>query len=500
MEQEQIKQWLSRLNTQEALPDDCESAILLSTDADRVLDYVFESPGLSEMRGASEQLKELNDVSSLLASPEIALPSQSLIYTGGGSIIVLAPSSSRPALETLKEELERRYPQETGAATVTCVLMEVSSEKVQQNFGKLVSEIGIKLRLAKAQKQQWPNFEVLPFTRRCDACRTRPAVMFVHPYEDQPPEGRCRVCVEKWRKGQGDARSAWHKQLGLKQAPQDLEEIGGASQGAIGVIYADGNGVGDWIQGATTIAEFRQRSKLVTNAMKRALETALRTWAAQLPFEVILLGGDDVLLIVPASIALRVARDLCATFASDMQAYGKTMSAGVAFADHHTPIYFLRRLVNKLLKETKRHQTGSAVDFLVLKSQGTRTIEEAWETCTFPDTGEQLIFHGGPYTPTELDKLLECIQEGKTKGYPRSQLYGLRETFKQGRQASALAFLYQKARSKQEYKAFLSRFAEDWCQLDRETAPWFLSHTLRGGIKVYRTAWTDMADLWDWIG
>lgn len=498
MDQEQIRQWLRRLNTQEALPDDFESAILLSTDADRVLDYVFESPGLSEMRGASEQLKELNDVSfvsSLLASPEIALPPQSLIYTGGGSIIVLAPRSSRPAIETLKRELERHYPEETGAATVTCVLMEASPEKVQQDFGELVSEAGIKLRLAKAQQQQRPNFEVLPFTRRCDACRKRPAVMLVHPYEDQPPEGRCRVCVEKWRKGR-DARSAWHE----RQAPQDLEEIGGASQGAIGVIYADGNGVGDWIQGATTIAEFRQRSDLVATAMKRALKTALRTWAAQLPFEVILVGGDDVLLIVPASIALWVARDLCATFESEMQKYAKTMSAGVAFADHHTPVYFLRRLVNKLLKETKRHQTGSAVDFLVLKSQGTRTIDEAWETYTFPDTGEQLILHGGPYALPELDKLLERIQEGKGKNYPRSQLYGLRETFKQGRQASALAFLYQKARSKQEYKAFLSRFADDWCQSERETAPWFLSHTLRGGIKVYCTAWADMADLWDWIG
>jgi hypothetical protein len=493
MDKAQIQNWWKVLTSTEPFPGDFERPVLLSVDADRVAEYVFETPGLSELRGASAQLDDLNNIRPVLA--KLGIPDECLVYAAGGSAVVVAPESKACSL---KDALERAYPDLTGAATATCVTSEVSPLDVREHFGDLVRSTGAHLRVAKGQKAAVPFFEVLPFTRRCDACRKRPAVEFIKPFADEPSESRCRVCKAKWQMGK-ERRSKWHQKLGIEKAPQDLETIGDVSGGTIGMIYADANKMGDWIQAAGTLEEFRKRSDTVRRAVDVALISALKEHCLKQPFEVILVGGDDVLLITPACVALEVAMTLCERFAAEMQHYAKSMSAAVVLADHHTPVYFLQRLVGQLLKETKRRCSESSVDFMVLKSQGTRSLADAWETLTFDTPRENLVLHHGPYPLSDLKKLVDQVRQGKQLNYPRSQLYGLRDTFKQGRQASALAFLYQQARSSDEVKAFLEEFSTTWSDKSKETPPWFFSRSLREGREEYRTAWADLADLWDWI-
>lgn len=492
MDKEAMLTWWHALTGSAPWSANFEPPVLLSADADRVSDYVFETPGLPEMRGASAQLTRLNDIKEIWQAAGI--PEELCIYAGGGSVVALLPAS---IADRIAQQIARRYPQETGAATVTCVTLPVTPTDVRQHFGELVRTAGERLRAAKGQKELLPFFETLPFVRRCDACRKRPATTFLE-YENQPSEARCRVCADKGQRGKA-LRTQWHIELGVEY-PQDLETIGKAANGSIGIIYADANGLGDWIQAADTLAEFKRRSSGVKKAVNEALLEALRTKCAGLPFEVILVGGDDVLLITPASVALDVAASLCEQFAAAMGDEQKTMSAGVVIADHHTPVYFLRRLAEQLLKQTKRQQPGvGAVDFLVLKSQGTRSLAEAWETFSFETPKETLTLHHGPYTLTDLKVLLEQVRAGKEINYPRSQLYGLRDTFKQGRQASALAFLYQQARSTVEVKEFLRQVAAYWSVQDLETPPWFEARRLPAGRVEYRTVWADLADVWDWI-
>jgi len=493
MDEYQIRVWWQILNTKKSFPDGFECPFLLSIDADRVTEYVFETPGLSEMRGASAQLNSLNDLEPILS--ELGIPNECLVYAAGGSAVIVLPESK---VGFVKDAVELAYLEQTGAATATCVALQVSPVDVQERFGNLVRAAGQQLRAAKGQKSIVPFFEVLPFSRRCDACRKRPAVVFIAPFEGEAAEGRCRVCQAKWQLGR-NRRSEWHAILEIGEPPKDLGVIGDVSKGFIGLVYADGNRMGEWIQEANTINEFRKRSTAVREAVSNALTRTLEIHCVHLPFEVILVGGDDMLLVTPATVALEVAASLCRCFTEEMGKYNKTMSAGVILADHHTPVYFLRRLAEQLLKETKRSYMGASVDFLVLKSQGTRSIIDAWESHTFDYPRENLILHHGPYGLAELDQLLRHVRQGKCVNYPCSQLYGLRDTLKQGRQVSALAFLYQQARSSDKIEAFLDDFANFWSARDRETPPWFLSRSLRGGRVEYRTVWADMADLWDWV-
>lgn len=497
--------WLETLLSDQEVGDDFELPVLLSADADRVTDYVFETPGLPEMRGASAQLKWLNldGIQRLFGKAGLPFafidadntPPGCLVYAAGGGLLALVPQSKAVSLQA---KIERLYPQHTGAATTTCVTVLTSPDEVRHQFGDLVKRAGHLLRTAKGQKATLPSFELLPFVRRCEACRKRPTTQFLPPYEDEPPEARCRVCAAKREEG-WKRRSEWHKELGV-QAPHDLEQIAKSSGEYIGVIYADGNGLGDWFQETDSIIEYRRRSRKVQDAVRAAILGAMEEYCAahQHPFEVILVGGDDVLLIVPASDALPVAHAICAQFEEKMTADQRTMSAGVVIAEHHTPVYFLRRLASDLLKNAKRDERGSTVDFLVLKGQGTRSAEQARERIEMgPET---LILNHGPYTLEELGRLLNQVSQGKKAGFPPSQLYALRAALRQGRQASALAFLYQQGKRApdDEVHIFLNEFAA-WSDQPKETPPWRESRVLRGGAKEYRTPWADLVDIWDFV-
>ena len=262
-----IQSWIEALLLESPPGADFESPVLLAADADRIGDYVFETPGLPEMRGASAQLKRLNmeEMQKLLVQQGLpdgfvdGTPRGCLVYAAGGGILALVPESSGGKLA---KALEQLYPESTGAATITCVVTPTSWQEVHKSFGALVERAGRMLRARKLEKAAVPFFEVLPFYRRCDACRKRPAVEILPPQGvGEAPEMRCRVCAAKRREGR-EHRSDWQIQLGA-EAPKDLEEIGGPSKGYIGVVYADGNGIGDWFQGTTTIDDYRRRSKAV---------------------------------------------------------------------------------------------------------------------------------------------------------------------------------------------------------------------------------------------
>lgn len=495
--------WIETLLSEQSPGKDFESPVLLAADADRVTEYVFETPGLPEMQGASTQLKRLNlDVVQQLLQ-EADLPPGfmdesspgCLIYAAGGGLLALVPASKADALRTA---IERVYPEQTGVATTTCVRVDTSWEEVHTQFGPLFRRAGRELRARKQAKESLPFFEVLPFFRRCDACRKRPATEILR-IPGEAAEFRCRACAAKRTSGR-QWRSEWHDKLSvvLPEDGLDLEKIAGA-KGYIGVVYADGNGLGDWLEKTRPVMEFRERSQKVSDSVGKAVEEALQVvWNNRRHlFEVLLVGGDDVLLIVPAGDALPVAHTLCRRFEQEMRADQLTMSAGVVIAEHHTPVYFLRRLAADLLKSAKRDGPGSKVDFLVLKGQGTRSAEQARERVTLEP--ETLILNHGPYTLDDLIRLLKDVHQGKAAAFPPSQLYALKDTLKEGRQASALAFLYAIARARDEHRLFLEAFANAWFDETRETPPWHEGRPLRGNVVEYRTPWADLVDVWDFV-
>jgi hypothetical protein len=505
---------------------------LLGADADKIKEYVFESAKLPEIRGASICLDGLNQgnprsdyqqndprepsnirevlkrrglpcgyIDSLEAHGCIA-------FAGGGGLLALVPQA---IAEDLKRDIEALYPYPSGTGTITCV-WEPWTQGI--TFRQAVERVGAKLRRAKEEKKMRPFFESLPFIRRCDSCRRRPAMHF---NPEPEPAYRCRVCYKRWNLGRGQ-KSRWHQEFERRynvsaEPAKDLEDIARYSDGYIGFVYADGNGMGDWIAKADSPMEYRRRSRSVHESVHEAVYKAIRCHLRPVfdrQFEVITIGGDDALLIVPGAWALAIARDICRGFAALMEERGysgKSMSAGVAIADHHSPVYFLRLLSDELLKNAKRKspeiEEEGTVDFLVLKTQSMLIADLAHYRGTEPLTitmerqKERLHLSYGPYTLTELDKLLALVHQGQAAGFPRSQLYILRQALSLGRFASSLLFIYQQARAmREEIKEFLRAFQEQWCPNANDIPPWERMPDYRGW-REYRTVWADLVEVWD---
>jgi CRISPR-associated protein Cmr2 len=101
------------------------------------------------------------------------------------------------------------------------------------------------------------------------------------------------------------------------------------SKGFVAYIYADGNNMGGYIQKITTPQKYKEFSEDVDNATRYAVfqalaehlhprqlkgnnksESTLPDGAWIHPFEIITIGGDDIILIVPADRALAIAKTI----------------------------------------------------------------------------------------------------------------------------------------------------------------------------------------------
>jgi CRISPR-associated protein Cmr2 len=283
----------------------------------------------------------------------------------------------------------------------------------------------------------------------------------------------------------GEYLRMW-REVGKARPAQDIGEIAQASEleRYIGLIYADGNNVGRRLATLTNPGDYtafgRKMDHDINQAVFTALASKLRPTEVQPehgpkrfvhPFEIITVGGDDVLLIVPGSAALDIALTLAYTFErtqaagdSARQPFGRYalamdngydfgsytpslgLSAGVVIAPETTPIFFLRDLAEELLKNAKgkvrgHPEWGGALDFMVLKSVTMVTDKIS----TFRDeaygSDDPGVPRGTarPYLWPEVQGLLHSARQLAPQRFPRSQLYRLRERLLAARHEGGIA-------------------------------------------------------------
>ncbi len=552
---------------------------LLSADTDKIKQYVFESARLPEIRGASMLLDELNrgwpgngtpNIREIFAARGLPIGRKDdksapscIIYAGGGSFLALVPHD---LAEALKADIEALYPRTTGVATITCVWQPVDADEVLGHLDDLMARQSLLLRRAKQEKDPLPFFEAISPARRCDSCGIRPAAEV----ETEPKlRWLCQPCkrkVDKSRQG----KTLWVQEfvselldgrlncdpvaygqginptaLDSVQEAKDLEEIAQASKDkkSIGFIYADGNGVGRLVEESKTVEEYRRKSNILHAAMRQAVFTALgrhlhiahdvsREVAkgryekvdAIHPFEIITIGGDDALLIVPGDKALDVSITLGRTFEEELSSHEEfangraTLSVGLVIADRRNPVYFLHSLAEALLKSAKKRdrklaQTDQSpaegtLDFLVLKSQTMLSTDLSDLRAHFPWTitaepqREKAILTGRPFTWTEAERLKRSAQV-VAKGLPRSHIQALRRALRQGRLMGSLFYLYQWARGDEQRKSLLQWVGREWGVQTGEAppppwAPWVKLES-KAGYERYGTVWEDIYEVLDLV-
>ena len=344
------------------------------------------------------------------------------------------------------------------------------------------------------------------------------------------------------------------------QQARTLKEIGNGSQGFVAYIYADGNNMGGYIQKIRTPEAYKKFSKDVSDATEQAVYIALATHLHPRrlenlpvesdskeregilvhPFEIIAIGGDDVLLIVPADKALEIAKTIgdefekilarqedyrlsvneqsaksveCHRYVAETAQPSKcrlSMSMGVLIAADNTPIYYAQNLTEQLLKSAKKKAkelnkpdykyTGGTVDLLTLKSVTmiSSNIQLFRETGLTKQKGATLKLYAAPYTLHELGGLVKTVQALQKSGFPRSQLYQIRSLLEQGKHTAILNYRYFRVRlGAEEQKLLRTQFEESWCQPrtnNGNLAPWMFQES-----STYETIWRELVDIYPFI-
>lgn len=247
------------------------------------------------------------------------------------------------------------------------------------------------------------------------------------------------------------ARTKLHK---LKRA-QELKELVG--NGYLALIHADGNGVGSGAgQGDGARAAFFHRNRVL---LRRALKKATDTHSpdtGRAPLVLLMLGGDDLLLVTRAEIALPFVVTLCEeldALQKDSNGFKLTLGIGVVIAKHTIPIHRLHEVAEQLASSAKRRFRGfkddeakrSVVDWAVFSTAWVDDPEEVRRRDWLRGGDNDLrVLSQRPVDvlgETRIDALQGLVRGAERLAHaPRSQLRYLVEQLSRGRALSELAF------------------------------------------------------------
>jgi len=551
---------------------------LVLLDTDRIKDYVFATNKLREIRGASAILDELNLESTYQVlkaefgegnyekengewkynSKPIEDEDDNIywqvMFLGGGSGKILFAEGNK-AREFCRRIQEIYREKTDNAASITAVVVpQLSGECCKHWIYRGEKELH--------KQKDSKCLRVQPLTNHyfkiCESTGLFPA-------EEISRSDKILICrasfqkrkaakqsrsyfakFQKWLIEQQDEtlRAKWKKLIEtdisdeekwVKLLPEDLGSIGSFSNGYVGFIYADGNRMGERLAELDKPDKYRDFSDAVKNGIQEAMFQTLAEHLGKdfkqnqehIPFEILLLGGDDLMVVVPANKAVEIARDFCEDFklltpyrTESGEETNVSICAGVLITHVNYPIHRMidhaedllksaKELSYKKYRETKADNKPekdwevNAVDFMVLKGallqdvKEMRSSELSYSSDAHPGYSD-LILYQRPYNIDKLNELINWIRRFKKSGFPRNKLKSMYESLYRGKGQATLDCLLITSRLPQftdggesPRKVMLDFWKEDGL----EPFPW-----KPGEVNgKYVTPFLDLIELYDFI-
>ena len=514
-----------------------EKRLLVSFDTDRIKEYVFATSKLREIRGASAILDELNRWDMIEKSRESKAEK---IYANGGSGMFTVPEGSA---EFFIQTVEKEYRLRTLTGSITGASIELpegftNRDPVQDHLRKLA----YRLRLKKDENPLHQPILTHPFLRTCDSCGQQYASQSVTKPEPELLCGSCKKKREKNNEIQKDIEGItsgeaeedvdyklWYRLLGElarngyemtgKNRPEDFGDLGEKSEpkNYMGLIYADGDNMGRALEQLENLDEVKKFSEVVDSAVYQAVHDAiftdLRFGDKYFPFDILMLGGDDLVMVTTAHKTMEVAMKIVESFSKfAKKGLGEqfTLSVGVAIAHTKFPFSSLLRLAEQALKFSKKEAvkrkrskqkltTEGLINFIVVNNSNSLDFDPYY-TDTLSDEDSNLYRTLRPYNIKDLQCVIETIRFLKVKSFPRGKLKGLRDSVFQSRNQSILEGLKflsginpSRATSKKQWQMFQDFLAHFAADQQVSLFPWFQEG------ENYYTPFLDLIELYDFV-
>ncbi|MGI9061241.1 MAG: Cas10/Cmr2 second palm domain-containing protein [Ktedonobacteraceae bacterium] len=557
---------------------------LITLDTDHIHGYVFETNRLQEIRGASSILDTLNR-RAMFEIAEQEYGGQKVFANGGAGLFLIEGDATRA--EEYGQRIQREYRKQTnGGVSITYAVQELPEGMDAWHEDSRIERemLNYKLMQKKSAAPAVISLPSHPFLRPCSACGTRNAEY--RDYSEANDEVNdlasqrdryCSVCWSKRHEDDAIKRSivtivneyrstgtvdfehnvthgyAWARMIGglnreeydirvETERPPDFNELRGITGGKdyLALVYADGNSMGQVFAGLKTLEDVRDTAKNIDTAVYKAMSEAVRRHLQvvpaegktppRFPFDMLMMGGDDAIIVTPSPQALDVACTLAKTFHEETQKFsldgkGFTLSIGVVFAPVNYPFALLYALAHDALKHAKKEGDSrkhlasdyekTYINFMSVTGSGSLSFKKVYKSLYnkhVQDGEREVAMYATlrPYTVEELEMLLEAIRKGRGKGLGRTKLHQVRDAvLKMNLTTSVYEGMAVLSNWQAKQRDFVmehvnilgKRYQEPYYDeekpstlFQRVTFPWF-----GDGPKTYRTSLLDFVELYNFI-
>lgn len=439
---------------------------LVALDTGSIHEYIFGTDKLREIRGASILLDKLNRTIPIyeLRKYGTVNTDYECILAGGGNIKVLF--SDRTKAREYEADLKRIFKKNSGVRFTT-VLSERNGEDEKRWMDRAERE------LQRAKDLHKEKFQIISsgFFKGCQACGLYPAEI-----EDVHVNNKryiCKSCHQKIIEADNKkyTRTEIYRRLierigFIPELPSDFNTIGKKSNGYIGFIYADGNRMGEYL--ARKISDFDELKRFSKEVDEATLEATIDAITNQFekdyPFQIILAGGDDLIIALPANKAVDVAVDFCRNFGRRLKSKNIeiTTSSSIVICHDSLPIKNVLEAAESLLKnakaESRKNSGESYLDFIVVTGSSLEDpIEKRKVELEYSNYFGAHSLTKRPYSLKEIEYLINEIHELKKVEFPKNKLNALYISLFKGHNQSILDALYIKTRLQKEPKEKLDK-------------------------------------------
>jgi len=557
---------------------------LVAFDTDHIKEYVFGTDKLKEIRGASALLDYLNRIEMTRLGDDYQAKT---IYAHGGSGLFLIDADRA---DEFGQRVQWKYRDESrGGASITYVVQDLPANVTDVSDDDIWETLELmrwRLREAKDKPPEAITLPSHPLMRPCDSCGVE--------YADAERKAKagirdpgeesalfCASCLKKreqdnevkrlissivrgkttsdetylWDYLISHVRNEYDDLTPETERPHDFNVFRNfkGTRDYFGLIYADANNMGKKIEDCRSLPALQSFAQTVDMAIYEAVCAAIIKHLQikehlkprqeldegldnpVFPFDILLLGGDDVVMVVPASVALDVALTIAEKFheltrEKDPNGEGYNLSVGVVLAPIKYPFRLLQELVGSTLKFAKKEgakpqaeagqQTSygsTRINFMTVTGSTSQDFKKVYTSLSRKNmhvTGHEndLDFYATlrPYAPEQLTRLLNLIREGHKLNLGRSKLHQVREAvLKMNLTTSVSEGLAVLRNWRTDQRTFVveqvfefgDRYqaqhhdAQNPASLfPRVTFPWFAD-----GKDTYRTSLLDFVELYDFV-
>ena len=424
--------------------------------------FIFQTNALKEIAGASELVEQICTVQfSNAAQIEDLINDKNAIVTAAGNIKYVFDSEDqcRKVVLSFPKQIMEFAP----GITISQAVVRIADGEISKNH---IDELERKLRTQR--NKQFRPFDVGLMAVNRSRKTGLPAV------EERAIKEKLTV-IDKGTSCKLEVKTkrvlkSFFIDLNKDRIPREMEDMTQSkseSYSWLAVIHADGNNMGLKMQEManeielSNIGLYAEKFRAFSNALDQATKVAAQNAYSSLffdksnyePCRPIVIGGDDLTLIIRADLALEFTRSFLEKFEVETKnrfkelnikalQHGLTACAGIAFIKENYPFHYGYHMAEKLCGEAKKAAkfglknddlTPSCLMFHKVQASFVEEYTEIREKeLTAGTNGTVIHFDFGPYYLDKPEKqsikhLKDCVvqfhdKEGKDGNAIKSHL------------------------------------------------------------------------------